>query len=278
MSGADRGVDDETTEQPVVPARPAAAPPGPDAAEEPLGPPQPSTPPDPEQPKAWQPPPPVGWIQQPQQTWTPPPQQGWTPPQQPGWAAPQPDQTPPQQGWGPPQQGWGPSQQPWPSGYPGQPPYWARPEHRSSPLAVIAAVALLISGALMTLFGLLLLVIGAGGAALLEAIEPSLSNEADAIAAVILIVAVLLIVVGILEIAGAIGVLVHKSWARWLGVAMASIGLVIGFLLLIGAFAPPGGSPGDVLLAIIWLGAHGFVVAALAVASDHFQPVYPPRG
>lgn len=65
--------------------------------------------------------------------------------------------------------------------------------------------------------------------------------------------------------------------ARWLGVVVGSIGVVIGFLVLIGTFAPPAGGSGEAFISLIWLGATGFVVAALAVAGDHFQPVYPPR-
>lgn len=199
------------------------------------------------------------------------------PPQPQGGTAPQQGWTPPQQGWATPQQGWGPPQQPWPAGYAGQPPYWAQPQHRSSPLAVLAAVILLISGALTTLVGLLLLVVGAGAATFIATVDPIMADEAGAIGAVILIVAAILLIVGIVVIVGAIGVFVHRSWARWLGVVIGSIGVVIGFLLLIATFAPPAGGTGDALVAITWLGAQGFVVAALAVAGDHFQPVYPTR-
>jgi hypothetical protein len=144
-------------------------------------------------------------------------------------------------------------------------------------LAVIAAVVLLISGALMTLVALLLLVVGAGAASFIAAVDPIMADEAGEIGSVILIVGATLLIAGILVIIGAIGILAHKSWARWLGVVIGSIGLVIGFLLLIGTFAAPAGGGGDAIIAIIWLAAHGFVVAALAAAGDHFQPVYPPR-
>ena len=271
MPGGDRGVDDETTEQPVAPAWNAAGPTQQEPPAEPLAPPQPLAQPVPEAPQAWQPPPPRGWMPPPQQGWTPHQQQPGNPPQQQGWAAPQ-------QGWAPPQQpSWAPPQQPsWAAGYPGQPPYWTPPQYRSSPLAVIAGIALLISGVLITLIGLLLLVVGIGGASLLEEIDPTLTDDGAAVAAVIMAVAVILLVVGILEIVGSIGVFTHKSWGRWAGIVLASVGVVLGLLLTIASFAP-GGSVGDAVIAIIWLGAHGFVAAALAVAGDHFQPVYPPR-
>ena len=248
MSGGDRSVDDETTEHPVASEWPAPVPPVSD--------------PRVDRPEAWQPPPPHGPTPPPQQTWTPPPQPNWTPPQPQGWAAPQP--------------GWGPPQQPWHTGYGGQPPYWAQPQYRSSPLAVVAAVMLLIFGVLTTLVGLLLLLVGAGAATFIAAVDPIMADEAGAIGAVILTVAAILLIVGLLVIGGAIGIFVHKSWARWIGLVVGSVGVVIGFLLLIGTFASPAGGSGDALIAIIWLASHGFVVAALAVAGDHFQPVYPP--
>ncbi len=144
-------------------------------------------------------------------------------------------------------------------------------------MAVIAGVLLVISGVLTTLLGLLFLVLGVGGASLLEEIDPTVGGEAAAIAAVLLVFALILLVVGILEIVGAIGVFIHKSWARWTGIVTASVGMVLGLLFLIVSFAPPA-SVGDAVLAIIWLGANGFIAAALTVAGDHFQPVYPPRG
>lgn len=136
---------------------------------------------------------------------------------------------------------------------------------------------LLIVGVLVGLIGLLLLVVGAGGAELLEYVDPSLGSEAGAVAAVILVFALVFIALGVAEIVSAIGVFVHKSWARWLGVALASIGVVLGLLLLVGTFAGGGGAGGDVVFAIVWLAAHGFAVAALAVAGDHFQPSFPRR-
>jgi len=129
----------------------------------------------------------------------------------------------------------------------------------------------------MTLFGLLLLLLGAAGATFIEEIDPSLAGEGDAIAAVIVGAAAILLVIGILEMIASIGVFVHKGWARWVGIVVGTIGLVLGFLVLIGSFLPPGGNSGDLVFSLLWLGAHGFVVAALAAAGEHFQPAYPRR-
>lgn len=159
-----------------------------------------------------------------------------------------------------------------------QPAYWVPdPQYRSSPLANIAAIVLLVVGCLLTIFGLILLLVGAGGAALLEAIDPTLSGEADFIAAVILMVALVLLVMGVLEIASGIGIFIHRSWARWMGVVLATIGVVFGFLLMIGTFVPPATDAGDAVIAIVWLAAHGFAAAALVAAGEHFQPISPGR-
>ena len=146
----------------------------------------------------------------------------------------------------------------------------------SSPLAVIAGVILLVVGVLMTLVGLLLLLVGAAGAAFLAEIDPSIATEADAIATLLVATAAILLVMGIVEIIGSIGIFVHKGWARWLGVVAGTIGLVLGFLVLISSFLPPANS-GDLILSLIWLAANGFIVAALAAAGEHFRPAYPRR-
>jgi len=104
-----------------------------------------------------------------------------------------------------------------------------------------------------------------------------LGSEADLIAGFIVGLAAILLIIGILEIIGSVGVFVHKGWARWLGIVLATIGLVIGFLVLIGTFLPPAGGAGDVIFALLWLAAHRFVVAALAARGEHFQPAYPRR-
>jgi hypothetical protein len=142
---------------------------------------------------------------------------------------------------------------------------------------VAAAIVLVVVGVLISLIGLLLMVVGAGGASLIEYIDPSMGAEAGAIAAVILVFALVFLALGIAGVASAIGVFVHKSWGRWLGVVVGTIGLVLGFLLLIGSFA--GGTPdtGDLVIGIVWLGANAFAVAALAAAGEHFQPSYPGR-
>jgi len=142
---------------------------------------------------------------------------------------------------------------------------------------VVAGVILLVVGVLMTLLGLLVLLVGAAGAAFLEEVEPTLGGEAGAVAALFVGIAAIMLLIGILEIISSVGVFVHKGWARWLGVVMGTIGLVFGFLMLIAAFLTPAGSTGDLVVVLIWLSAHGFVVAALAAAGDHFRPAYPRR-
>lgn len=255
MTNEDRRSDDETSEQPVQGWEPDAGQPA-----QPTQQTQPTHPTEPSQ-APWQPPPPRGWTPPAQQGWYPPPQQGWTP--GPGMLPmPNPYQQPPQ----------------WGSGYPGQSPYWSSPpRYGSSPLAVIAGILLLLVGVLLTLFGLLMLAVGMGGAAFLGEMDPFIGDPA-AVAAFILVFAFILLSIGILEIVASIGVFVHKGWARWLGIVMAAIGLVFGFLLLFATFMPPAGPAIEMLITIVWLAGHGFVVAALAVAGEHFRPVYPPPG
>jgi hypothetical protein len=141
---------------------------------------------------------------------------------------------------------------------------------------VLAGIVLLIVGVLMTFFGAIFLLVGAAGAELLSDVDPSLGDDAGAIAAVLTVIALVLLILGIAQIVSAIGVFVHKSWGRWIGVVTGSIGLVFGFLILAGSFMAPASS-GDMIIGLIWLAAHGFVVAALAATGEHFRQVFPGR-
>lgn len=205
----------------------------------------------------------------PQPAWTPPPQPVWTPPQQQSWAQQQ-------QSW-PQQQQW-PQQQPW--AYPPasvQPSYWAAPrEPASSPLATTAAVILLVVSILAGLVGLVILFVGAAAGSILPFFS-EFAGQAEAISTAIVVAGTLTLFVSVLGVTSGIGVFAHKSWARWMGVAVGAIGVVLGFLLLIGTFATSAVDTGGLVLSIIWLAVNGFVVVALAVASDHFQPAPPVR-
>lgn len=158
------------------------------------------------------------------------------------------------------------------------PGYWTgSPQYGTSALAVIGAVALLIIGGLLTVISALVIAVGAGGTALLEEIDPSLIGLGGAIATAIVVVFGILLVLGILHIVAAIGVFVHKSWARWTGVVLAVLGLMLGLLMLLGSTNAPTATSGDLIVVIVWLVAYGAALIGLVAGGEHFQPRYPGR-
>lgn len=142
---------------------------------------------------------------------------------------------------------------------------------------MIGAVALLIIGGLLTVISALVIAVGAGGTALLEEIDPSLIGLGGAIATAIVVVFGILLVFGILHIVAAIGVFVHKSWARWTGVVLAVLGLMLGLLMLLGSTNAPTATSGDLIVVIVWLVAYGAALIGLVAGGEHFQPRYPGR-
>jgi hypothetical protein len=188
----------------------------------------------------------------------------WTPP-----AAPA-------QQWSNYQQGWSPT-----PGYGAAPYYGQAADYGSSPLATISGVLLLVVGGIVLLLGVGILLMGlfAGliAGSFLESIDPSIAVGGGGLLALIAIFGLVILLIGILEVAAAIGIFIHKSWARWTGIVIGTIGLILGFFMLVGAMFPRSPDGGDLVFSLLWVAANGFIVAALAVANEHFQIAYPRR-
>lgn len=281
--------DEDTREHPAAPRYPDAAPPAEQAGDE--------------APSAYVPPPDQGatgqsWqqSQQPGQQWPPADQQQWPaggsqqpgqawqqpaePTQQPtgGWQQPQqppaqPWQQPPNQVWQQPQQppsqwgaapAWGPEAQ-YDAGYP------------TSPMVAIAAIVLLV-------FGLLVTLIGGLGAALGGVIENALRELAETettglegfdlsgLSDVFLVIFGILLVIGILHLVSAIGIFLHKQWARVIGILLAVLGTLIGVLGLVGASNVAASMDGsEWIVPIAMAVGYGFVLFALIAGSSHFR-------
>ncbi len=198
----------------------------------------------------------TGW-----QPWRPPPPPGS------GWTGPAPQPT-----WAEPPQ-WGSTQ---PQGAAPPQGYWqAPPAQGNSVLAVIAGAVLLVMGILVGLIGLAFVILVAAGPELLAELDPSLGIPGAAIGAVLTVIAVVLLIFAALNVLAAIGVFLHKGWARWTGIVTGAIGLILGLLSLIGQ-AGAGGAA-DVLFVLLWLAAYGFVLVALSVGGEHFERRYPSR-
>lgn len=111
-----------------------------------------------------------------------------------------------------------------------------------------------------------------GGAAL-EEFDPTMAGMGDLIAAFALVLSIVFIVIAVLNVVAAVGIFTHRSWARWLGIVLAALGVAIGVLALLGLSGDPLAVPTDAVFALAWLIAYAFVIAALAAGSAHFRPI-----
>jgi len=228
---------------------------------------------------------------QPPPTYPPQPQPGW-PQQPPAYQQPQayapPPAYPPQQPYQQPpgylpQQAWQQPGQPAPQ--PGwvqpQGEYWAQPggpgvyQYKSSVLAVLAGIWLLLAGLFGTLGGVGILAIGRFTSQLRDAG----ANQAtiDTFNSVIGVFGGVLLVCGILMLLSAIGIWIHKSWARVLGILFSLLGLLISLPFLAvgnttstlsdGRLATTNFAPFGIGLVALW----GLSLLFLIISGGHFH-------
>ena len=180
-----------------------------------------------------------------------PPGPAWGQPAQPpapgpAWGQPaQPVQpaAPPAPGWGQPQQqapgpAWGqPAQQPAPTGWaqPAPAQGWvvptAAPAGPVTGLAKLAGVVLLVFGLIWTGLGGLITFVG--GAAKVGSSSTALPEFVNSVGDVVAGFGIVILVIAIIEIIGAVGVLLSKGWGRVIGIIYSLIfGLGSVFIVL----------------------------------------------
>ncbi len=234
------------------------------------------------------PPPPQQW-QQPQQT-QPAPAQQWQQPQQAQpvvqpYVAPPP---PPQQNWQQPQQQ---AQQQWPQQP--QPPYqqpygqpnpyaqpYAQPYpatlagFRTSPLAVFAGLLLLVFGIGVIAIGVFAITQGEDLARFIRDHDVAIFGSQitrDTLRTVLSPSPGVLIVLGVLQILSGIGVMAHKSWARWLGFLLALLGLLVTVYAVSIGLAVAAGFTLAVIIGVVLLVGYVLIVVALLGGGSHFH-------
>ena len=130
-----------------------------------------------------------------------------------------------------------------------------------------AGIAMIVMGALITLFGLLSLLVGGilgGAAGNLDFQAPGLGGFAGAAAGALIVFALILLAIGILDIVAGANVFGGRGWARITGIVLAA---------LLALFSLGGLSSGDgsgTLVSLVWLAANGFIIWALATSGSWF--------
>lgn len=249
--------DEETKEHPVYPATPPPPPAAPMAVD-PLEPTTTVTPPAPAAPPA-----PPSYPQPPNQGWQGPPPGAANLPgqwQSPGYAQP---------GYGAP--GY-PQAQPWGA---------AAPTYGTSVFVALAAMLLVIVGVVLAVLGAWLLT---QGPALTDLVQRLRSVDLvvfkptrDQLRAVVSASPGTLMVFGVLQLLIGAFVLRHRSWARWLGILVAVLGLLLSVVALTSTMALIPGTSVQLIVAGALLVAYAIVFLALIAGGGHFRARYPGR-
>jgi hypothetical protein len=110
-------------------------------------------------------------------------------------------------------------------------------DHAHSLGVALASVFLGFWGLLFTLVGILFLVGGGGFTDMirndpqLEGIDPA---QIDQVMGAFGVGAVIMLLIGIPHLLAAVGAPLHKGWARWMGVIVSVLGILLGVLILSG--------------------------------------------
>jgi hypothetical protein len=173
---------------------------------------------------------------------------------------------------------WEPARQ-WPEPAP-PPDYWYAARYPANPLVVLAAMVLLVFGLAVTLVGVLGLIGGVFLVAVLGDLlttELAIAVDLDAFATVALVAFGIVLIGGVLHLLSSIGIFMHRSWARAIGVLLAALGTMLGGvgIALVMQDAFPGQDVGRALTvpAIVAVG-YGLTLFALIVGGNHFRRRY----
>jgi hypothetical protein len=267
--------DEETKEHPVYPEVRAPAEPlpaSPLAAEQPPAPPPPAAPMavDPLEPTTTinvsppAPPAPPIYPQPPSQGWQGPPPGAANLPGQ--WQSPD---------YGQPDYGA-------PPGYP-QAQSWgaAAPTYRTSVFVALAAMLLVIMGVVLAVLGAWLLTQGPALSDLVQRLRSVdlvvFKPTRDQLRSLVSASPGTLMVFGVLQLLIGAFVLGHRSWARWLGLLLALLGLMFSIVAVTSTMALVPGASVQLIVASAFLIAYAFVVLALIAGGGHFRARHPGR-
>lgn len=164
-----------------------------------------------------------------------------------------------------------------PPAYPAAQPYGAAaPTYSTSVLVALAAMLLVIMGVVLAVLGAWLLTQGPALSDLVQRLRSVdlvvFKPTRDQLRSVVSASPGALMVFGVLQLLVGAFVLGHRSWARWLGVVLALLGLLFSIMALTSTMALIPGASVQLIVAIAFLIGYAFVVLVLIAGGGHFRP------
>jgi hypothetical protein len=169
-----------------------------------------------------------------------------------------------------------------PPGYtPAQPWVAAAPTYSTSSFVVLAAMVLVILGVAVAVLGAWLLTQGPQLNDLIQRMRSIdllvFKPTKDQLKAAFSASPGALIVLGVLQLLVGAFVLAHRGWARWLGLLLGLLGLLLSIVAVTSAVALVPGQSVQLIVAIVLLVGYALVVLALLAGGGHFRRRYPGR-
>ncbi len=189
----------------------------------------------------------------------------------------------------PPASGW-PGQSQWQQpGYGAQPGYaqpgyaagygpqdaWAGAQYGTSAVVVLAALVLIVFGVAVAVLGAWTLTLGSDLGRFIRDNDIAIFGrqiERDTLKAIIQPMPGILIVLGLLQLLVGAVVLAHRNWARWLGVLLALLGLVVSVIALSAVLALVPGVSVQLVVASALVIGYALVLLGLIAGGGHFRP------
>ena len=145
-------------------------------------------------------------------------------------------------------------------------------------LAITAGVLLLLWGLLWTVGGIALIAVSNVTGLITDNLG---QNLADSIHNVVVVVGVVVLIIGLLQLLSALGVWLHKSWARIIGILFAILGTLFGLAAVAGSAQNRTGinssttTGSGMVGALVVLISYAFILVVLIIAGGHFRRERP---
>lgn len=133
-------------------------------------------------------------------------------------------------------------------------------------MATLAGLVLVVVGLLVTLVGGFLTFFGGR---LFQ--SPFATDTPDGISGGFNITGAVILVIGILPLLSGIFVWAHRSWARYLGLILGALGVLIGIAGFVGGTGPTTSQQLGLGAGVVILAASAFVLVGLTTGGRHFR-------